>query len=194
VKQSDFMRMLVEALAPFRSMLDDTALARFEAHWRLLNDWGGRLNLTSIKDAESAVWRHYRDSLEPIRVLGEGPWADMGSGAGFPGIPLAIVRPEVSLTLVEPRRKRVSFLKTAVAELGLEHVRVFEGRSTDTPPRRFRAVLTRATFSQPEALQDLKTWCASGGIVVALRSEPLVSGARAYSYSLRGERRVMEVW
>ncbi|MEL6547859.1 MAG: RsmG family class I SAM-dependent methyltransferase, partial [Myxococcota bacterium] len=144
---------------------------------------------------ETAAWRHYRDSVEPLRVLSHGPWVDMGSGAGYPGIPLAALRPDISITLVEPRRKRVSFLKTVVAELALDNVTVHEGRSTDTPLSDFGAVLTRATFSQAEDLEHLLQWCRSGGVVVALRKEASgTSGSRIYSYDLPHERRVMEVW
>ncbi|MEM6531294.1 MAG: 16S rRNA (guanine(527)-N(7))-methyltransferase RsmG [Myxococcota bacterium] len=183
------------ALHDYRSLLDQETYGRLEAHWRLVQHWSPRLNLTAIRDPERAAWRHYRDSLEPLRVLNTGPWADIGSGAGFPGVPLAIVRPDVELTLVEPRRKRVSFLKTVVAELALDNTTVVEGRSSDAPPQAFAGVVTRATFSQGDELKALANWCAPGGWVIALRSEPSgAGGSRLYSYDLRDERRCMEVW
>lgn len=186
---------LQSAFADLQSFADGAALERMAAHWNLLQKWAPRMNLTSIRGAEDAAWKHYRDSVAPIRVLSVGPWVDIGSGAGFPGLPLAIIRPQVLVTLVEPRKKRVSFLRAAIAELGLENVSVREGRSTDGPDKRYAAVVTRATFSEGSALRELTEWCAPGGQVVALRREPSgEGGARIYSYQLRGERRVMEVW
>ncbi len=190
-----FENSLRSALRDHRDLLTEEAVARMCAHWRLVEQWGSRLNLTSIRESDRAAWRHYRDSVEPLRVLSAGPWVDMGSGAGYPGIPLAIMRADVSVTLVEPRRKRVSFLKTVVSELALENVVVYEGRSTDAPLQPFAAVVTRATFSKAEDLRHLLSWCRPGGLVIALRKEPSgTSGSRLYSYDLNSERRVMEVW
>lgn len=190
-----FESSLRSALHDHRDLLTEEAVARLSSHWRLVEQWGTRLNLTSIRESDRAAWRHYRDSVEPLRVLSGGPWVDMGSGAGYPGIPIAVLRPDVAMTLVEPRRKRVSFLKTVVAELALENVTVLEGRSTNPPTQPFAAVLTRATFSKAEDLRHLLTWCKPGGLVVALRKEAsATSGSRIYSYDLNGERRVMEVW
>lgn len=190
-----FENALRTALREYRDLLSEEAIARMCAHWRLVEQWGTRLNLTSIRDPELAAWRHYRDSAEALRVLHTGPWVDMGSGAGFPGIPLAILRPDVAITLVEPRRKRVSFLKTVVSELTLENVTVHEGRSTDPPLEAFEAVVTRATFSKTADLRQLLEWCRPGGHVIALRKESSgTSGSRLYSYDLNGDRRIMEVW
>lgn len=190
-----FAASLRTALHDYRALLDQETYGRLEAHWRLVEHWAPRLNLTAIRDPERAAWRHYRDSLEPLRVLNSGPWVDMGSGAGFPGLPLAIVRPDVQVTLVEPRRKRVSFLKTVVAELALENTTVLEGKSSDSPPQLFAGVVTRATFSQTDEIKSLLSWCSPGGWVIALRSEASGSGgSRIYSYDLQEERRCMEVW
>lgn len=191
----DIQRSLEHALADYSALFDAKAIEVLQAHWRMVERWGDRLNLTTMSDAETVAWRHYRDSLQPLRVLGPGPWLDVGSGAGFPGIPLAIARPDIHVTLMEPRRKRVSFLRSVVAELGLPNVAVLEGRSTDTGKTTFRGVVTRATFSQHEDLRSLLEWCVEGGVVVALRADASGgSGSRLYSYELQGQRRVMEVW
>ncbi|MEL6546529.1 MAG: hypothetical protein AAFQ82_18015, partial [Myxococcota bacterium] len=63
---------LRSALREYGDLLTDDAIARMAAHWRLVEQWGSRLNLTSIRDDETAAWRHYRDSVEPLRVLSRG--------------------------------------------------------------------------------------------------------------------------
>ncbi|MEL6338720.1 MAG: 16S rRNA (guanine(527)-N(7))-methyltransferase RsmG [Myxococcota bacterium] len=190
-----FEEALKTALHDYRDSLDDRALQRLATHWSMVERWGERLNLTAIRDPERAAWVHYRDSIEPLRVTRNGPWADMGSGAGFPGLPMAILHPQTSVTLIEPRRKRASFLRAVVAELELPNVRVLEARSNEPAPSLFGAVVTRATFSNAADLKQLLEWCEPGGQVIALRSEPTGAlGSRVYSYDVLHERRIMEVW
>jgi 16S rRNA (guanine527-N7)-methyltransferase len=102
-----------------------------EAHYQLLLRWNRTLNLTSIKRMEEAVERHYCESLFLGTHLPQGPLrvADIGSGAGFPGFPVAVVRPDCSVTQIESHQRKAVFLREA--SRGLENVRVFAGRAED---------------------------------------------------------------
>ncbi len=184
-----------------REALADLALpravqARLAQHWQLVCAWGERLNLTAITDPEVAAWLHYRDALAALAVLPTGPIVDLGSGAGFPGVPLAMVDPERAVTLVEPRRKRASFLRTVVARLALERVTVLEARAAATPDRLYAAALTRATFADWRTLAPALGWLAPGGILIAYRHEPLREAppAEIHPYRLRGEPRCLQIW
>jgi 16S rRNA (guanine527-N7)-methyltransferase len=164
-------------------------------HWELLIQWNARVNLTAVTDPADAAWLHYRDSLAALPYLPDGPIVDLGSGGGFPGIPLAIAQPDRPVTLIEPRRKRASFLEVAAGRLELSSVRIREASHRDDPGEPYAAAVTRATFSSPDDLEACLTWVRPGGVLVAYRSER--SGASAtevHSYDLRGDRRVLEVW
>jgi 16S rRNA (guanine527-N7)-methyltransferase len=165
-------------------------------HWQLMCQWNQRTNLTAIVEAEEAAWLHYRDSLEGLRHLTAGPVIDFGSGAGFPGLVLAIARPQLDFCLVEPRRKRVAFLQTAAARLGLRNLRVVEGRLQDTPQPHFAHAVTRATFSDATFLSDARKWLVPGGTILAWRaaSAAVSQGPTICAYFLRGQARQIEVY
>ena len=97
----------------------EAALAAFLA---LLARWNRVYNLTAVRDADEVVARHFVESLALRPFLRGDRIADVGTGAGFPGMPLAIAEPERSFTLIDSRAKRIRFLRHAVAELGLRNV------------------------------------------------------------------------
>ena len=114
--------------------LDAAACERLAAYHALLLEWNGRMDLTNVPEEEMPL-RHYADSLLPLAC---GPWfvrgarlIDVGTGAGFPGLPLAIARPDLHVMLLDSQRKRCDFLEAVKLELGLENVRVLHARAED---------------------------------------------------------------
>ena len=175
------MKTYLQKILPKNLQLTPTMLDQMDEHWDLLLEWNERVNLTAILDPEEAASLHYRDSLAAMEHGLEGPVVDMGSGGGFPGIPLAIAMPSTSFTLVEPRRKRVSFLRTAVSRLGLRNVKISMSRAEHGTPEPFQSLVTRATFSKPKDLRALGPWIASGGKLYFYRSatyEPVPGSSR----------------
>jgi len=120
--------LLVKEFAPY-GLLSGHQLDLLEAHFNLLARWNARLNLTRIDSIEEAVRFHYCESLFVATKLPPGPLTivDVGSGAGFPGIPIAVLRPECSVTLVESHRRKSVFLREATRHL--TNVSVFTGRA-----------------------------------------------------------------
>lgn len=170
-------------------------------HWRLVAAYNQRTNLTSISSDEDAVLLHCLDSLAAASLLVPGTAVDFGSGAGYPGIPLAIARPDVEFTLVEPRRKRVSFLRLATATLGLQNVRVLEGRLEDAAVAQFTQAVTRATFSEDETLAHVRRWLADTACLWIWRAgnlpDPYITDSRRvlrHPYTLTGQTRFIEQW
>ena len=165
------------------------------AHWSALVHWDRTHNLTAITDEATAAWQHYRDSLAALAFLERGPILDMGSGGGFPGLPLAIVRSDWDFVLMEPRRKRQSFLTTIVARLGLSNVRILACRMEDPPSQTFAHVVTRATFSSDAALNAARRWLQPGGSLLAYRraAQPWVPGCTRIPYRLQGEARALDI-
>jgi 16S rRNA (guanine(527)-N(7))-methyltransferase RsmG len=111
--------------------LTDGQIAQLKAHYDLLVRWNAKLNLTRIESPESAELLHYCESLYLGAALPSGALkiADIGTGAGFPGIPMAILRPECHITLVESHQRKAVFLKEATRELA--NVKVVAGRAQD---------------------------------------------------------------
>jgi 16S rRNA (guanine(527)-N(7))-methyltransferase RsmG len=113
-----FRELLAREFAPFGSLAFEQ-IGQLEAHYNLLVWWNARLNLTRIDSVEEAVRLHYCESLFVGTRLPSGPLRviDVGSGAGFPGIPIAILRPECTITLVESHRRKGVFLREATRNL-----------------------------------------------------------------------------
>lgn len=146
------------------------------AHFELLLQWGRKVNLTSIFDPEQAARLHGADALLFDRVLPPARRiVDAGSGAGFPGVALALQRPSSEVVLLEPLRKRCSFLKVVASRLRLFNLRVVEGRLGDEGPKPsldpFDGAVSRATWAPLDWVRLGATLLESGGHL-------LVSGGR----------------
>jgi 16S rRNA (guanine527-N7)-methyltransferase len=139
------------------------AYDKFRAYLELLLRWNERLSLTSVREPDQILQRHF---VECAFVAGQlpqdiGDLLDYGSGAGLPGIPIAICRPEISVTLAEAHGKKASFLREALRVLRLEG-EVYDGRVETMPERGFDAVTMRAVedmeLAIPFALQRVKRY------------------------------------
>ncbi len=189
------MKAFLQKIIPEGIELTSNMLDQMQDHWDLLLEWNERVNLTAILDPEEAADLHYRDSLAAMEHGLQGPVVDMGSGGGFPGIPLAIAMPSTQFTLVEPRRKRVSFLRTAVSRLGLRNVKISMTRAEHGTSEPFQSLVTRATFSNPKELASLSPWIASGGTLYFYRAANYdqVPGSRRVHYELTSETRALDL-
>lgn len=166
------------------------ALAAFLA---LLERWSRVHNLTAIRDPAEAIGRHLLESLELAPLLRGGSVADVGTGAGLPGMPLAIAEPARQFTLIESRAKRVAFLRHVVGALGLTNVTVAHCRVEDLRPERpFATVLARALAPPAELLALCAPLVAPGGAAVLSTTEPLAAElvrlAPAHGLSPAGHR------
>lgn len=127
-------RLLVEGAKSFGLELSPRHARAFSHYLSMLSFWSVRLNLTAIRDRELVLRLHFIDSLSVVPLLSRGgSLLDVGSGAGFPGIPINLMLPEKPVYLLEPRRKRATFLRHVVRELGLTNAHVIEGRMERLP-------------------------------------------------------------
>ncbi|MHB1245815.1 MAG: 16S rRNA (guanine(527)-N(7))-methyltransferase RsmG [Sulfuriferula sp.] len=128
--------------------LDEMQLTRLLQYLGLIQKWNRVHNLTALRDPEKMLTHHLLDSLAVLPHLGADRLLDVGSGAGLPGIPLAIARPDWTITLSDSNQKKSSFQLQAVIELGLNNVRVVSGRVEDIQcEQKFDGVISRA-FSE----------------------------------------------
>lgn len=146
---------------------------RLEAYLDLLERWNRAYNLTAVRRREEMVWRHLLDSLVILPFLGSGPLADLGSGAGLPGIPLALARPDLAVTLIEANGKKARFLREAVRRLGVERVRVAECRAEELDePGAYGCLVARAFGTLAELLHAGGHLLGSSGRLLAMKGRP----------------------
>jgi len=124
-------RLLADTAAAWGLPLDPNQLRQFARYTDELLAWNAHTNLTAITDRRAIYVRHFLDSLALARFWGPPPatLVDIGTGAGFPGVPLKILHPPLAVTLIESVGKKAAFLKHLIAILGLEQVRVVTGRA-----------------------------------------------------------------
>ena len=139
---------IADLLSPFLACpLSEAQLTDISMYIDILIQWNQKLNLTAVRDPEEIVTRHFGESLFAAQHLFVGVWAglrpaqaepssalrvaDVGAGAGFPGLPIQIWAPEIHLTLIESNHKKGTFLREVVRSLGLANVEVFSGRAEE---------------------------------------------------------------
>jgi 16S rRNA (guanine527-N7)-methyltransferase len=127
------------------SPLTGSQLQQLAAHYRMLTRWNRRLNLTRIRTAEAAARLHYAESIYGCRLLKAAKSVlDVGSGAGFPAAPLAIMNSELSVTALEPNQKKSVFLKEIKQELGLRNLEIKTARIEEVDWRGYSTLTSRA--------------------------------------------------
>lgn len=148
------------AAFPAQGPLDSGFLERAARYLDLVVSWNARMDLTAAKSAEELVDLSFADAAAIFACGALAPstrWVDVGSGAGAPGLPLALFEPRLAMTLLEPMQKRVAFLRTAVGTLG-SCAKVVRGRVEDLPERAQAVAVSRATLAPSD-------WLAAGARV-----------------------------
>jgi 16S rRNA (guanine527-N7)-methyltransferase len=154
----------------------------------LLLRWNTRINLTAIRDAESIVTRHFGESLFAARIANTWPahhLVDIGSGAGFPGLPIKIWMPEVHVTLIESNQKKATFLREVIRALGLAGIEVFAKRAEDFPAASADLVTLRAVERFAAVLPIATRLLASGGrllLLIGRDQVPLATTMPGYAW------------
>ena len=158
-----------------RSIVDQFLLYRQE-----LLDWNTRFNLTAITDPEEVLTRHFLDSLSLLLVYDKPQThlLDIGAGAGFPGLPLKIVRPDWRVTLLEATGKKVTFLQHIIETLGLQNVVAVHGRAEELGHKAayrasFDVVTARAVASLPVLLEYAAPFCRVGAKIILFKKGDL---------------------
>jgi 16S rRNA (guanine527-N7)-methyltransferase len=140
------------------------------AHLDLVDEWNARFNLTAIRDREQQITKHVLDSLSVRPWLRGTRIADVGSGAGFPGIPLAIVEPSRRFALIESTGKKCRFLEAVRDALALENVDVVQGRAElHKPEPRFETAIARAVGPLADLVRYAGPLLAGGGRLLAMK-------------------------
>jgi 16S rRNA (guanine527-N7)-methyltransferase len=173
------MKKLVEGAGKLGIRLSAKQVGEFELYYRELIEWNKKINLTAITDYSSVQVKHFLDSLTVTLALSKKELArsdftiaDVGTGAGFPGLPLKILFPEPRLMLIESTTKKIAFLHQIIRKLGLENVEVVNRRAEEAAHlllcrERFALVLSRAVALLPTLVELALPFCQVGGKFVA---------------------------
>jgi len=166
------LKRIEEGAAQMGVRLGPEQLKQLGRHVDLMMKWNKSINLTAITDPAEVAEKHVLDSLAVVPVLPAGSLLDAGSGAGFPGIPAAIAKPELDVTLVDSVQKKVAFLKSALAELRLPKVRAYAVRLEGNPSKeelpRVHAAVARAYAPPQEWLQLAQHYVLPGGLAICM--------------------------
>ncbi len=171
--------ILTRGLAALKINADDFLLSRFEKYSNMLVDWNTRINLTAITDDAGISTKHFLDSLLALsaaEIPNGAAVIDVGTGAGFPGIPIKIVRGDISLTLLDSLQKRVGFLTAVCDELMLSNTECVHARAEEEAKHRrerYDAAVSRAVAP----LRVLSEYCLPyvkvDGVFLALKSNDI---------------------
>ncbi len=176
------MEPLIRGAQTLGISLSDRHLAAFATCYDTLVEWNQRFNLTAITDWEGVLIRHFLDSLSCLRAIPRSELSagarvvDVGTGAGYPGIPLKIVCPGMRLTLVESTRKKVTYLEHLIGKLGLQDVRAIHARVEQLgqdPAHRegYDWALARAVAKMPTLVEYLLPLARVGGATLAQKGQ-----------------------
>jgi len=179
------MKKLIEGAGKLGIEFNARQVKQFELYYQELIEWNRKINLTAITDYSSVQVKHFLDSLTITLALpgeeAEKPdfnIVDIGTGAGFPGLPLKILFPQPRLVLIEPTTKKTAFLHHIIRKLELENVEVLNSRAEEAahlPPYReqFSLVLSRAVALLPTLVELTLPFCRIGGRFVAQKKGEL---------------------
>jgi 16S rRNA (guanine527-N7)-methyltransferase len=168
--RADLGARLERGLAQLGLVLAREARIKLLDYLTLIEKWNQVYNLTAIRDAEKMISVHLLDCLAVAPHIGGARVLDVGSGAGLPGIPLAIARPELQVTLLESSQKKAAFLKQAVAELQLKNASVVcERVETWRPAEKFDCIIARALGELAEFVALAKHLLAPTGVFAAMK-------------------------
>lgn len=161
---------LAQGLAAMGVDLPGECREKLLAYLTLLYKWNRTYSLTALKEQDKAVSHHLLDSLSILPFVPEGSLLDVGSGGGMPGIPLAIVRPELRVTLLDSNSKKTAFLQQAAIELGLKNISVHGGRVEQYHPTvGFTAITSRAFAELADFVGLSRHLLAPEGVWLAMK-------------------------
>jgi 16S rRNA (guanine527-N7)-methyltransferase len=166
------LEVLLEGSRLLGVALERTQAERLLRHLDLVYVWNRTAGLTTIP-RERAVCLHLLDSLAALPLISDGPCLDLGTGAGLPGLVLAIARPDLSVVLVESNRRKCSFLMEAIRQVGIPNARVLEADADTLPSsERWPTVISRAFRPPPEFLAIAASLGCPGGRILLLMADP----------------------
>lgn len=189
-------QILIDDLKKWNITLSDRQVQQFMDYYALLVEWNSFMNLTAITEFEDVCKKHFVDSLAVVNAISFEELStdnlsliDVGTGAGFPGIPIAIVFPNIKVTLLDSLNKRINFLNTVIEKLGLQNCTTIHGRAEDfAKPSQLREQYDLCVSRAVANLTTLSEYCLPyikvGGYFVSYKSEKIVEEAVSADHAI----------
>ena len=156
--------------------LDSSQTEKFLSYLELIKNWNSKINLTSVTDDEGIVVKHFIDSLTVSEFIDDGSTVlDIGTGAGFPAIPLALARDSLKITALDSREKRIFFINEVIRELGIKNVETVSARAGENrcslAGKTFDCVVTRAVGDIKEVIELSLPYINKDGLIILMRGK-----------------------
>lgn len=166
--------LIYEGAKDLHIQIDNQKIEKFAIHAQELMKWNQKKNLTAITDPFEVAVKHFLDSILPLKIIpSNGSLLDIGSGGGFPGIPLKISLPSLSVTLIDASRKKVSFLKHIIRILELKNINAFHIRAEEFAKKpdiakSFNVIISRALSSMTNFTLTALPFLKKEGVIIAM--------------------------
>lgn len=193
IESEKWMRLVRDGAAQMGLKVNRQQALLFSRHAQLLMQWNRKINLTAITDPADIAVKHFLDAIAPINhIPAHGHLLDIGTGAGFPGIPLKIMRPRQPMTLIDSVRKKINFVKYTIRDLSLQHIEALhtraEGLSNQCPvDDKFDVIVCRALADMESAVRLAAPLLNPKGSIILYRgpqkpADPTPLGCRAWHH------------
>ncbi len=194
IMEQPIEQLLREGAGKFGVTLDDAMVTALLQYKRILLEWNEKMNLTAIEEDRDFIIKHFVDSLSIMPFLKDGQsLIDVGTGAGFPGLPLKIAKPSLNIVLLDSLEKRIGFLNAVITELQLAGIRTIHSRAEDAgTAAEFReksdVAVARAVASLPVLLEYCLPLVKTGGIFIAMKAASEETGISNKALDILGGR------
>lgn len=173
IGSQQWIDIILEGAARMGLAVSDLQAAQFARHGQLLMEWNRKINLTSITDPMQVAVKHFLDAIAPLKhIPADGRLLDIGTGGGFPGIPLKVMRPRQTMTLIDSVRKKINFVKHVLRQLGLDRIEALQTRAEalkghGIQAEKFEVIVSRALADLNTVAQTAIPLIADEGCIVA---------------------------
>ncbi len=177
IGSTEWQRLIIDGARKLGVVIDEGITAPFSIHASELLTWNRKINLTAITNPRDIAIKHFVDSLAPAGCIPDGArLLDIGSGAGFPGIPLKMLKPSIAVLLIDAVRKKINFLKQVLRILGLENIEARQIRTENLlkgtgQATSFDVIISRALSDLPPFVKSALPLLAKQGTIIAMKGK-----------------------
>ena len=186
-----FYEVLLKKTQKINIKINNDQIHKFYKYMQLLLEWNEKINLTAITDEDEIITKHFVDSLTVLKHINENDKIiDVGTGAGFPGIPIAIMMPNVKITLLDSLNKRINFLNEVIKELDLKNVETIHSRSEDCGKdmlfrEKYDIALARAVANLSTLSEYLLPFVKIKGKMVCMKGSEIEEELKNAEYTIK---------
>ena len=187
----DFKNKMIELSKKINIDITDEQLEKFYRYMELLLEWNEKINLTAITEVDEVILKHFIDSMTVLKYLKDDESIiDVGTGAGFPGIPIAIMKQKEKITLLDSLNKRINFLNEVCNELRIDNVKTYHGRAEEygnnkEHREKYDIAVSRAVANMTTLVEYLLPFVKVGGICICMKGNEIEEELEQAKYAIK---------